>query len=346
VSVDVVTAQNEPKDFGEVSIEELKMNQYDPDTTARAVMLFNKGVVKLDRNSMVGTVFKRSMRVKILDKRAADEWGHFEFEIPKEAMLKVEGVTYNLVNGKPVPSKLSGDDIYRTKKGKDSQTITFALPNVQNGSVLEVSWTWQLRDYYLPSWQFQQSIPTLRSEYIIYGLFTLKPHLTGVIKPKHHVTKYDNTYNEWVMTDIPAFRQEPQMPDQTVYLSMVKFVTDTEWKNVVGSMLSHPSFYGVIERNEFLREVALSLADRRQGDQIIEAISNYIKANVSWNGVNDYLAYQPEDVLKKKTGTAADINLLFASMLKKAGMNVEPVLISTRDHGFIEEELPTINQFN
>jgi hypothetical protein len=51
-------------------------------------------------------------------------------------------------------------------------------------------------------------------------------------------------------------------------------------------------------------------------------------------------------VLEDKKGNSAEINLLLASMLDKAGIIAFPVLLSTRDHGFIREETPISSQFN
>jgi hypothetical protein len=51
-------------------------------------------------------------------------------------------------------------------------------------------------------------------------------------------------------------------------------------------------------------------------------------------------------VLDEKTGNLAEINLLLASMLEKADIKVHPVLLSTRDHGFVRESIAVSSQFN
>jgi hypothetical protein len=51
-------------------------------------------------------------------------------------------------------------------------------------------------------------------------------------------------------------------------------------------------------------------------------------------------------VLEEKKGSSAEINLLLGSMLEKAGFQVKPVLLSTRDHGFVREAVPISSQFN
>jgi hypothetical protein len=51
-------------------------------------------------------------------------------------------------------------------------------------------------------------------------------------------------------------------------------------------------------------------------------------------------------VLDNKRGNSAEINLLIASMLEKVNVDVKPVLLSTRDHGFLRENTPAAQQFN
>jgi hypothetical protein len=129
-------------------------------------------------------------------------------------------------------------------------------------------------------------------------------------------------------------------------MSKVRFITESKWEDIAIAMMASSSFYRAIEGNKFLEENVKALTKGIEGQQIIKVISDYIKANVVWNGINDYVAYPLDDVVSKKSGTAADINLLFASMLRKAGLDVQPVLISTREHGYVEEELPSFSQFD
>ncbi|MGC3944744.1 MAG: DUF3857 domain-containing protein [Chryseolinea sp.] len=339
-----VQAQDEP--YGDVSVEDLKMTVYAQDTSAQAVVLFDKGVVKLDGNSLVGTTFRRNIRIKIFDHSAASRWASFQFTFPDGSELKVDAATYNLVNGKPIPSKLTNSDIHKTKADKYNQKVTFALPGVRAGSVLDISWTLRLRDFYLPSWTFQEVIPTIVSEYKIYGLFNLKPHLSGAIQPKLEMSKHNNTYSEYVLTNIPAFKEEPLMPDPSVYLSQVRFVENSKWESIAVGIMRNGSFHGGMDQNNFIEATAHELTKGVEGLQMVKVISDYIKANVKWNGIRDYVAYPLQNVLEKKSGTSADINLLFASMMRHAGLDVQNVLISTRDHGFVEEALPDISQFN
>jgi hypothetical protein len=49
---------------------------------------------------------------------------------------------------------------------------------------------------------------------------------------------------------------------------------------------------------------------------------------------------------KRKTGTSGEINLLLIDLLKEAGLEVYPVLVSERFHGKVDPGYPFIDQFN
>ena len=78
----------------------------------------------------------------------------------------------------------------------------------------------------------------------------------------------------------------------------------------------------------------------------IDTIYNYVKQTLEWDGTKDMLAGNLKKIFETKKGTSADINIALAAMLEKAGFQVEMVLLSTRDHGFIRKSYPMSKQFN
>jgi deoxyhypusine synthase len=81
--------------------------------------------------------------------------------------------------------------------------------------------------------------------------------------------------------------------------------------------------------------------------QKTETIYKYVSSNITWNGVYSMYASQSNNrIIEKKTGTSGDINLLLISLLKKAGVEVNPVLVRTRNLGRIENMYPVKEQFN
>ena len=79
----------------------------------------------------------------------------------------------------------------------------------------------------------------------------------------------------------------------------------------------------------------------------LNALYSFVKNNILWDGSNrKYPTITIKKVLDEKKGNSAEVNLLLASMLEKAGIPVFAVLLSTRDHGFVREAIQVSSQFN
>ena len=72
---------------------------------------------------------------------------------------------------------------------------------------------------------------------------------------------------------------------------------------------------------------------------------NFLKSKVKWNGF--YGKYTDKGVrkaYKDRVGNVAEINLILTSMLRFAGLNANPVLVSSRGNGI--PIFPTTNGFD
>lgn len=79
----------------------------------------------------------------------------------------------------------------------------------------------------------------------------------------------------------------------------------------------------------------------------IKSIYQYVKDNVQWDGT--YSMYADRDlneVMKKKSGSSGEINLLLINLLQRAGVSVDPVILRTKDEGRPENVYPVFGQFN
>jgi hypothetical protein len=113
-------AQKPPAKFGDVTLEELRMTKYEPDSAATAVILCDYGEsdLKYDQNHGFFLVFDRLTRVKILTR---DGYDPANFQIPlytgqseyREKLSGLKVVTYNLVDGNIKETKASDDAIFQ-----------------------------------------------------------------------------------------------------------------------------------------------------------------------------------------------------------------------------------------
>jgi hypothetical protein len=85
------------------------------------------------------------------------------------------------------------------------------------------------------------------------------------------------------------------------------------------------------------------------GDQTKTArgIYEYVKNNVSWDSTYSMFSFRNLDaVLRSKSASSGEINLLLIGLLRRAGLEVNPILIRTLNQGRIENIYPQFQQFN
>ncbi|HCW06433.1 MAG TPA: hypothetical protein DGG95_03595 [Cytophagales bacterium] len=177
----------------------------------------------------------------------------------------------------------------------------------------------------------------------------------------HEQVNYQENDLRWVANNVPAFKTEPDMNSITDYISRINFeLAFVKWPNrpveqimgtwvdINNSFLKDEEFGQAVAGSNFLKskveELITGITDPAQK---ITAIYKYVKENVIWDeSFRRYIDNSFKKVLEDKKGSSAEINLLLTSMLQKAGLAADPVLISTRNHGMVRERFPLSNQFN
>ncbi len=162
---------------GEIKFGDIKPEHFDPsvhafDTTADAVILYDKGYSHFVESSdgWFKLVFERHQRIKVLKKNGLDAANfiitQYKDSKNEEKIDKLKASTWNLEGGTPVETKLNEKEIFKDQLNKTYSLTKFGLPNVKEGSILEVSYT-IISDFMfnLRSWEFQGGYPRVHTEY-------------------------------------------------------------------------------------------------------------------------------------------------------------------------------------
>jgi hypothetical protein len=369
-----VFGQKAPMKYGDIPMGDLTMTLYDKDSSASAVVLFDFGKAYISINAVSAMLtYERHVRIKILKKDGFNR-GDVSIQLyhdgsNEERVTNLKATTYNLENGKVVETKLDKSGIFKEKFNRYNNVQKFTLPNVKEGSVLEYSYT--LSSDFLanfPNWQFQRTIPVRHSEYWaqIPEFFVMEKYMQGYLSPTTYEVKdktqpeYSEKAHHWVMKDVPAFKEEPYMTSEDDYVSRINFALAYinfpgspsreimgSWDKLKTQLLESESFGKIITGSGFLKKTTEEvIAGKTEPMQKIEAIHTYVKQTLEWDGTRDKYADNLKKVFEVKKGTAADINLALASMLTKAGFEVDMVLLSTRSHGFIRQQYPMEDQLD
>ena len=173
-------------------------------------------------------------------------------------------------------------------------------------------------------------------------------------------TAHATTYR-WAMQNVPALRDEPYMTTMRDYVARINFELAGErmpgqayhnmtgtWSKINSDLLSSDEFGEQLDRAAFL-EAAVKPLIAQYPDEAARAaaVRELVLKAVKYDGTNRYRASGP---LKRSyelhRGTSADVNLLLIAALRQAGLGVQPVLLSTRSHGRIDQNFPLLEQFN
>ncbi len=166
-----------------------------------------------------------------------------------------------------------------------------------------------------------------------------------------------------VMKNVPAFKEEPYLSTADNYLSRINFELAGEkwpnspykdrmgsWGKINENYIKSDNFYKRITGSPFLGKIVDEvLADVEDATEANKASAIYqrVQADIRWNGYTATVASEPlRSANNKGEGNVAAVNLTLASMLNKAGIKVDPVLISTRSNGIVRTQFPVIDQMN
>ncbi|UOQ97147.1 DUF3857 domain-containing protein [Hymenobacter sp. 5317J-9] len=167
--------------------------------------------------------------------------------------------------------------------------------------------------------------------------------------------------HQWVRKNVPPFRPEPYMTTARDYVDRLDFELTGEqwsendyhdltgtWPKINALLLADEDFGGRLNRSGPLKDQVVGLAARYPAvTDRAAAVRQLVMAAVRYDGTDRYAATEPlRKAYDAHRGSAADVNLLLIAALHDAGVEAEPVLLSTRDHGRISKEFPMLDRFN
>jgi hypothetical protein len=164
----------------------------------------------------------------------------------------------------------------------------------------------------------------------------------------------------WATKDVPALRSEPYITTMQDYISKIEFELSSikypnqlekpytsDWAAVNELLLKDDNFGLQLNRTGFAKEV-VAAAKEKAGTpaEQIAIIYEYVRKSMKWNGSSSIYAQSTKKAYENHTGNAAEINLMLVAMLQEAGLNANPLILSTREHGRVLESYTLLSKFN
>jgi hypothetical protein len=153
--------------FGKVSKSELQEKTHPIDSSANAAVLYKKEHITFQFVNTKGFMQNREVheRIKIYSKEGYD-WATKKVYVYKgssggnsERIIDIKGYTYNLEGNKVAKEKLKNDGIFEEEYNDFNEINTITMPNIQDGCIIEYTYTIVSPFYAIDDIYFQSTIP-------------------------------------------------------------------------------------------------------------------------------------------------------------------------------------------
>jgi transglutaminase-like putative cysteine protease len=361
--------KDEYRELGHVKSSELTMTVYAPDSSADAVVLEDRGVTYLSKDDSRGYYieYQRYTRIKILKKSGLEYaniqllFYHFNGK-ESENFKGIEGRTYN---GSQF-TKMTDDAIFSEKKTNNYSLKKFTLPNVREGSVIEYTYTLQSDLIFnLREWNFQREIPIVRSDYMLYLIpgFEYRILFQGMNKmtDDENTRVSDGIKYHWSMENRPALRKELYTTTIEDYRSKVYFeliatnlygsgraLYSKSWDDLDHTLITSGDFGAAMNKSTFVKDsIEVIRAATTDTLKRVEAVYDFVRRNMNFNEKGAYFINKSlKEAYQKRSGSAAEINLMLVAMLRELDLPANPVILSTRPNGLVAKDYPLLSKFD
>ncbi|MEQ1606827.1 MAG: DUF3857 and transglutaminase domain-containing protein [Pyrinomonadaceae bacterium] len=357
------SAEAQDKDWRPISPAELsaKTPVVEPDADAEALFW----EVRIDDSSSDDVSRKHYVRVKIFTERGREKFS--KFDIPFTKRTKIKDLAARVIKADGSIVDIGKNDIFEREivraNGVKIKAKSFAIPNIEPGVIVEYRYKETTEDAGASGMrlQFQRDIPVQNLAYYY------RPYKG---EPRYQIynfsgTKFNKDRDGYYLaqrTNVPALKSEPRMPpEDTVRPWMLLTSTGlgiasasafqitftlkdpsspalywggvaTEWAGV-NKLMEKPS-------DDIKKATAQILTGVTSPDEKLIKIYQFCQkeiANTTFDSsiTADQRAKLPEvksanDVLKKKSGNAMYIDILFGAMATAAGFEARVALLGDR----------------
>ncbi|KUJ52349.1 DUF3857 domain-containing protein [Chryseobacterium sp. JAH] len=340
--------------------KDLKKEYSAIEKNAPAEIIYNSVRYNIKGLSAEKTFFSK---IKIFDKKRSEEWLNIQIPVLEgEKLDDFEVNVYNYINGQVDKISIKQKEQLKENFIKGLKFYKLAIPNIVDGSVIEYSYklTTGITNltYYL-----QYSIPVIYQEYSLEApeaLTYLFDSTGSILNPKYYISTnedrlrvnykiyrfgFDNmksTQNEKYVKNIDRYRSKVK-PELKKFLNIEMA---ENWNKVAERFNDNEKFGGFLKGN--VKDVVPeNIRTFYNPLERANKIFDFVKFEYKWNKYPGFIASQSvKQLIKSRSGNAADINLLLVSLFRNAGLNANPFLISTVDNGILNIFSPNVNSLN
>lgn len=299
----------------------------------------------------------------------------------QENLEEFKAVAYNLEDGKVKKTRIGLEQVHKERIDETYMRAKAAIPQVKVGTVIEYEYKLHSNVFYhIYDWVPQGDIPVVFANYRleIPTIFIYNVETAGIQQLQSSVTqgaisykvandamakqykRYTNVYNctgrnlQALKKDDYIWNVNDYCTKVTAELQRINYSDGDQremrktWEQVDNTLFEHPDFGARLYKHSKYRDELLSSGIEKIEDlkEKVAATFSFLRQRIAWNGEYNLLAKSSSDIVKKGSGSNADLNMMLINMLNDIGIKACPVLMSTRHHGRIPKTYPTLNKLN
>ena len=354
-----------------VTVQELRMTAATlGDPEADAAELFRDS--ELNDTYTDGTSLKVYIRIKIFNERGrrfADVELPYRVELGRVSDVHARTIRPDGSTIEVEPRDIFDKVLLKTNRGA-WRAKAFTMPAVEAGAIIEYRYR---RTYPMG---FRYFALDLQSELFIKELhYSIMPPAAPKLDvrwvtfntpdAKRFAPVWDGSFDIRAES-IPPFRREQLMPPERgvkmwgwlYYSRDIDPSPERYWREYAQTRHNRISSY--TKPTRAIRRVVETITLARDGPrEKIARIYDYVQGEIHNLGFNDDRDLEPlaadadlkknksvEDTIRRRYGTPGDINLLFISMLRAAGLDARLADVTTRDENIFHRSFPDAFQLN
>ncbi|MBA2378905.1 MAG: DUF3857 and transglutaminase domain-containing protein [Blastocatellia bacterium] len=310
---------------------------------------------RLDDKNSSRLSIEHYVRVKIFTERGREQFS--KMDIPFTKGKRIADVAARVIKPDGSIVELQSGDIFErevARRGKSRYMAkSFAIPGIEIGAIVEYQYTEHIRDDSLTGERliFQRDIPLQKVSYYVrpYGRSTVKFNWYNL--PEGRFADDKKGFQVATLYNVPAYKEEPYMPPddevrQWAYITYNTWGNLLVWPFVSGTWGT--VFKDMVKPNKEIREKAEQLiAGAASDDEKLRRLYDYTQKqirNITFDSSmtdderDKVKAKSASEVMKRGMGNAVMVEMLFASLAKAAGYEVNFVMSADRRENFFSPD--------
>jgi hypothetical protein len=171
---------------------------------------------------------------------------------------------------------------------------------------------------------------------------------SGMTSNSNRTITYLEEVTIFELENIPAMKEEDFVSNIKNYMTSVSYelaynrfpnepvkTFSVSWEDVTRTIYDSENFGGELKKTGYFENDLNSiLSSLNTKEEKISAVFAYVRGKVKWDGYHGiYCDEGVKNAYKNNVGNVAEMNLMLTAMLRHAGLNANPVLVSTRSNG-------------